>query len=432
MKKIYLSIIAVGLFFTACSNEDALNNQPQGEKITQTIKVNVADFESENGTRTTVSTAGEFSWSAGDQLGVFPLQSTLDAAGQTSQQILFKLNSNTPATTATFNGTGWGLVTGGDFKYFAYYPYNADTKHGEAKVAYSDNLNQVANNSTAHLGVNDFLYAPAIQPASIEEAEFQFKHISALVNLTINVPAGAEGKTFTKVVLSAATPIFTTEGTYNPSAATMESAPAVTPTATTDQLTLTLNGGDGFTDNDGIINAWFLMAPVAFDNTAVTIGIYTNDGNYYEATKNIVNPLESQDFVTYAVEVNPAVYGGTDLSVNGTANCYQVRQGNTKYSFLANVKGNGVVPEGVTDVATIDVSQATGAVVLWETVNTNVAPAAGTIIKSAKLNGNRIYITTPETFTEGNALVSLYKDGEGGTVGHGEDAESSEIARRVD
>ena len=161
MKKIYLSIIAVGLFFTACSNEDALNNQPQGEKITQTVKVNVADFESENGTRTTVSTAGEFSWSAGDQLGVFPLQSTLGAAGQTSQQILFKLNSNTPATTATFNGTGWGLVTGGAFQYFAYYPFDTEAKHGEVAIKYADNLNQTENNSTAHLGVNDFLYAPA-------------------------------------------------------------------------------------------------------------------------------------------------------------------------------------------------------------------------------------------------------------------------------
>ena len=61
-----------------------------------------------------------------------------------------------------------------------------------------------------------------------------------------------------------------------------------------------------------------------------------------------------------------------------------------------------------------------------KSVNTNVAPAAGTVLKSADLVGNVIKLVTPETFKEGNALVSLYKDGEGGTAGQ-YDAEYDEI-----
>jgi len=86
--------------------------------------------------------------------------------------------------------------------------------------------------------------------------------------------------------------------------------------------------------------------------------------------------------------------GGGSLSAKGTANCYIVSQKGV-YSF-PTVKGNS--RQSVGDVA--------GAVVLWETFGTSVAPKVGDLIKSVSYKDGHITFQTADTFKEGNAVIA--------------------------
>ena len=91
----------------------------------------------------------------------------------------------------------------------------------------------------------------------------------------------------------------------------------------------------------------------------------------------------------------------TDLSVEGTANCYIVPSSG-KYSFLA-VKGNTLEPVG-------DVK---GVKVLWETFGTEDVPEIGSIISPSvdyNLGTNSIIFETNENYTQGSALIAAFSD----------------------
>ena len=83
----------------------------------------------------------------------------------------------------------------------------------------------------------------------------------------------------------------------------------------------------------------------------------------------------------------------TDLSDEGTANCYPVETvGN--YKFKA-VKGNS--SEALSLASTADV--------LWETFGTNEMPNVGDVIHSVGYKDGYVYFSTPDVFRAGNASV---------------------------
>ena len=93
------------------------------------------------------------------------------------------------------------------------------------------------------------------------------------------------------------------------------------------------------------------------------------------------------------VEVDLSQY--TDLSAEGTANCYLVKSaGNYK---LKAVKGNSTTSVG-------DVQRAS---VLWETFGTDVKPNVGDLVTSAGYQDGYVYFSTPTTFTNGNASIAV-------------------------
>lgn len=389
--------------FAACQKTEVSQESQNGPL--QSILVNVESFGSDNGTKTAVTPSGTFTWSAGDQIGIYPVASTLGAE-QTSQQIVFKINGTGDASSATFTGTGWGLITDGNYKYFSYYPYSASAKYNEAAVTFTGNLNQESNTATAHLGVNDYLYAPQIQPEAGSSAVFTFKHLSALVEFEVKVPDDVKTKKFTRMVVTASDSVFTTSGKYDPSSATASAAPAITENVFTDMLNIKFNNGAGFTpDENGKLHAYFLIAPAAVSDKTLSIKLYDKDNIPYIATKTPSSDIKAQDHKIYecVATVNPMDVA-TNLSADGTANCYVVPEMG-RYKFLANVRGNGVDPVPTdSEGAGIDMSGCT-AEIIWETVNTNVAPAVGAIVSNATVEGN--FIVFDATGAEGNALIAL-------------------------
>ena len=84
----------------------------------------------------------------------------------------------------------------------------------------------------------------------------------------------------------------------------------------------------------------------------------------------------------------------TDLSANGTANCYLV-QGAGNYKFKT-VMGNMDVTVG--NVKTVEV--------LWESFGTDEMPNVGDLIASADYKDGYIRFKTPENFRDGNAVIA--------------------------
>lgn len=85
----------------------------------------------------------------------------------------------------------------------------------------------------------------------------------------------------------------------------------------------------------------------------------------------------------------------TDLSAEGTANCYLIRAAGN-YKFKA-VMGNS-------DATVGNVKKAE---VLWESFGTDVKPNVGDLVASVGYKNGYVYFSTPETFANGNASIAV-------------------------
>lgn len=85
----------------------------------------------------------------------------------------------------------------------------------------------------------------------------------------------------------------------------------------------------------------------------------------------------------------------TDLSAEGTANCYLV-QATGKYKFKA-VKGNS--DDTVGNVKEVEV--------LWESFGTDVAPNVGDLVTNVGYKNGYVYFSTAENFNNGNASIAV-------------------------
>ena len=84
----------------------------------------------------------------------------------------------------------------------------------------------------------------------------------------------------------------------------------------------------------------------------------------------------------------------TDLSAEGTANCYLI-QAAGNYKFKA-VQGN----------TNMSVGNVKKTEVLWETFGTDVMPNVGDLIKEVGYKNGYVYFSTPDTFKNGNASIA--------------------------
>ena len=85
----------------------------------------------------------------------------------------------------------------------------------------------------------------------------------------------------------------------------------------------------------------------------------------------------------------------TDLSAEGTANCYLVKEAGN-YKFKA-VQGN----------SDLSVGNVKKTEVLWESFGTDVTPNVGDIVATVGYKRGYVYFSTPETFKNGNASIAV-------------------------
>ena len=145
---------------------------------------------------------------------------------------------------------------------------------------------------------------------------------------------------------------------------------------------------------------WITGITVTAEEVRFTVGTNASDKARTGQIK-----LEYEKAKTLKVPIKQSGYKGekTDLSMNGTANCYIV-SGPGFYMFPA-VKGNG--SESVGTVSSVEV--------LWETFGTDIVPTKGELIATTQYesSGNKItFITGGSDFKKGNASIAA-KDASG-------------------
>lgn len=184
MKRIIL-FAAIATTLLSCAKEQE-TEQALPVDGSERVCASAADFICDNELTKTVITqegadAPKFAWKEGDVIGVIPMNNETIQSNYKISEI------STDPKTAMFDGGVWALKEGKE--YAAYYPFKKEARLSNESIEFSFlGQTQSANNSLAHLGAYDYMYASSVVP-SAGLATFQFKHLISLVRLQLTVPA---------------------------------------------------------------------------------------------------------------------------------------------------------------------------------------------------------------------------------------------------
>jgi len=275
-----LLLLLSAALFSACSSDDDYINEPRQEDANISYAtMSIDDFRGDDNAaiklRTNINADGKFLWARGDQVGVWP---TLEEGEEpTASQVLFTIQDGAGTNSATFTGSGWGLLH--NRTYYAYYPYNTEAMSNRVECTYQTGLNQMFNNMTLHLGANDFMYASAVTPAEGNSADFQFHHLGSIMRIVVSLPAAASSTVFKTAALTAAggKSVFPSVMSYNPTE--VEPQPEIVSATTSQRLILGISG-NGFKPTANTITLWFLIGATDLTGQAINVSLSSATTTY--------------------------------------------------------------------------------------------------------------------------------------------------------
>lgn len=363
MKLRFFSIfVLAGLLLSSCAVEE----------VPVTEHTILAVMEGDQ-TRTSVTDAGVFSWSAGDQVW---LQTT-------NGSVVGTLSSGAGTSRASFStGAFIGNLTGK-----AVYPYNASHSISGDELSFVlpasyDLGSNLTNTNAAMYGVD-------------VDGTIRFNHLAGVMRFVFrNAPVGTDK--FQITLDKKINGIFT--------AALTEALPVIETSAASSQSekTVTLNF-DALKSVSDI--SLYVPLPVG---TYTTLGLelWAGDKSLWSYSNTVTNKIDRKTLklmpaVNMGTSVDGDIEGGVvDLSENGTANSYIISAAGS-YKF-STVKGN----------SSESVGAVSSAEVLWESFGTDVTPNVGDLVKNVKYADGAISFDTPSAFKEGNAVIAA-KDASG-------------------
>lgn len=357
MKLRFFSIfVLVGLLLSSCAVEE----------VPVTEHTILAVMEGDQ-TRTSVTDAGVFSWSAGDQVW---LQTT-------NGSVVGTLSSGAGTSSAEFTYGGFvGEMTGK-----AVYPYNDGHSISGGVLnfvlpASYDLGSSLTNTNAAMYGVN-------------VGGTIKFNHIAGVMRFKFkDVPAGVNKFTITldKKI----------NGTFTADLAEEYPVIETSSASAASEKTITLNFIALTAKSDISI---YVPLPIGTYNS-LELGLYDDSQAVWTYSKSVTNTVSRKSLklmpvVTLGGSVDGDIEGGVEnLSAKGTANSYIVSKSGT-YKF-GTVKGN----------SSESIGAVSSAEVLWETFGTDVTPNVGDLVKNVKYADGAISFDTPSAFKEGNAVIA--------------------------
>lgn len=368
----YLLLGAIAIIALSCTKE---NIYVEDDRLSTSITLSgIAEqqTESEN-TKTAIGEGNTIVWSTGDKLSVLSYTS-----GANNDE--FTLTSGAGATSGRFNGN----LTEGASKYYAFYPYSADTSFDGTNITFTLPQNQTYAAGSFANGAN-----PSIAMFTDPHENLTFKNICGVLKLSLTGSV-----TVTKIALSdnAGETIW---GNVSLTADENLGTDSQTFKMTYDKGNNTIYLTDiNETLTEGTAKDFYFVVPKGAFASGFTAYFYTSEGIYTYLTSDKPHSIVRSKIKPMK---EAAITIPTARHLGDNSNCFIVPCAGT-YSFTAN-KGKGgdaVTPESVE--------------VLWETKNTTVAPEEGEIINTVSSSGSTISFKA--TGAAGNAVVAAKVGGE--------------------
>lgn len=357
-------------------------------------------------------------WVKGDALGFYWYKGgSIEGVGtgEVDKALNDRLVAESSGGSTTFK-TSWYYMyqVGIDYLTYLYYPYNVNAGKNPLSVALTvpSSQNQAGSDDIAHLAATDFLYATTMANRPNGKAEqavmVTFNHALSVLNIALTSAQSNYSVSDIRVRFEDESEIFSvTEGSVNLSDGSL------TLTSGTPEISLHFNEAAELSATP--VNAYMTITPghagKTFSVYATVNGIETKLGSKKVPASGL--PAGVKAALSFEVGDNTTGHEYTDLSANGTANCYLVTSPGF-YKFKADVKGNGAVPSQLESVAGETAIAPKSALVLWYNTlqkSNNWVDESPVYLSSVSLDSDGyIRFYTPDVFVPGNVVIAAFAE----------------------
>lgn len=357
-------------------------------------------------------------WVKGDALGFYWYKGgSIEGVGTevVDKALNDRLVAESSGGSTTFK-TSWYYMyqAGKDYLTYLYYPYNVNAGKNPLSVPFTvpSSQNQAGSDDIAHLSATDFLYATTMANRPNGEAEqavkVTFSHALSVLNIALTSAQSNYSVSDIRVRFEDESEIFSvTDGSVNLSDGSL------TLTSGTPEISLHFNEAAKLSATP--VNAYMTITPghagKTFSVYATVNGIETKLGSKKVPASGL--PAGVKAALSFEVGEISTGHEYTDLSANGTANCYLVTSPGF-YKFKADVKGNGVVPSQLESVAGETAIAPKSALVLWYNTlqkSNNWVDESPVYLSSVSLDSDGyIKFYTPDVFVPGNVVIAAFAE----------------------
>ena len=292
------------------------------------ISMVVPDIEMDATTRSKLIDDGsqlKFEWKENDAIGVVPLS---------GHPLLFPIHAeNAGKNTALFDGGGWALRT--DMKYAAFFPINEKNQGTDIKHIVIDYAGQTQGNYMNY----DFLATGAVKPSD-GQVTFNMKRISAILKISISMPAGSTAHYGT---LIAPEEIFGVKGVLDLSG----NEPVYTPEGRTKFINTDL-GIEKTSTSAWTYEVYMMVPPTDLSGKTLTFRLTSDAGYAYEAT------LQGKKFEAgKAYKLSGSARGATIKNLRLISAAQDVGQNPEVGTFSTNTDGTVNVNDNLDKIAKV-------------------------------------------------------------------------------
>lgn len=414
MKKSLIYILALSAIVGCQKSEESERIPAEGESSA----VIVGSFPETKTSFVDEGNVMKTEWVKGDALGFYWYKGgSIEGVGPevVDKALNDKLVAESSGGSTTFK-TSWYYMyqAGKDYLTYLYYPYNVNAGKNPLSVPFTvpSSQNQAGSDDIAHLAATDFLYATTMANRPNGEAEqavmVTFSHALSVLNIALTSAQSNYSVSDIRVRFEDESEIVSvTEGSVNLSDGSL------TLTSGTPEISLHFNEAAKLSATP--VNAYMTITPghagKTFSVYATVNGIETKLGSKKVPASGL--PAGVKAALSFEVGDNTTGHEYTDLSANGTANCYLVTSPGF-YKFKADVKGNGVVPSQLESVAGQTAIDPKSALVLWyNTLQTsnNWVDDSPVYVSSVSLDSDGyIRFYTPSVFVPGNVVIAAFAE----------------------
>lgn len=252
------------------------------------VVASAQDFSNDTMTKTTISQEGSsapsFAWKEGDVIGVVPMDNETVQSNYKIKQI------GANPRQASFDGGVWALKEGKE--YAAYYPFKKEAVVSGESITFSfEGQRQSENNSLAHIGDYDYMYANSISPSD-GNVNFEFSHLVSLARFQLSLPSG----TYESVKFEADDKWFASTATLYLEDGTLVSGG--------DAFSATLELDDIVLSTSSVLTVWMSSLPTAALNGKELRVIVTSKDGQYKGTISGIDTFEAGKAYSYSASLS--------------------------------------------------------------------------------------------------------------------------------